>query len=89
MMTAQLLTQCLLAADAQRIRQSRVFINTVLDLTQCVETFKTVVLPMYKIPNHSGQSGFSDWLVLDLVFRVVGDVHLTRRACGVFVHPTL
>jgi hypothetical protein len=37
MMTAQLLTRCLLAVDAQRIRQSRVFINTVLDITQHVE----------------------------------------------------
>jgi hypothetical protein len=37
MATAQLLTRCLLTADAQRIRQSRVFINTVLDLTQRVE----------------------------------------------------
>jgi hypothetical protein len=37
MMTVQLLARCPLVADAQRIRQGRVFINTVLDLTQYVE----------------------------------------------------
>jgi hypothetical protein len=37
MTTVQLLTQYSLVADAKHIRQSRVFINTVLDLTQCVE----------------------------------------------------
>jgi hypothetical protein len=37
MMIAQLLTRCLLVVDTQHIGQSRVFINIVLDLTQCVE----------------------------------------------------
>jgi hypothetical protein len=37
MTTVQLLTQYSLVANAKHIRQSRVFVNTVLDLTQCVE----------------------------------------------------
>jgi hypothetical protein len=37
MTTAQLLIRYLLTTDAQRIPQSRVFNNTVLELTQCVK----------------------------------------------------
>jgi hypothetical protein len=49
----------------------------------------SIMLPRYEIPNHSGQLGFFDWLAPDLVLRGLCGVYLTRKACRVFVHPTL
>jgi hypothetical protein len=36
-----------------------------------------------------GQLGFFDRLAPDLVFRVIGGMRLTHRACGIFVHQYL
>jgi hypothetical protein len=43
----------------------------------------------FKVPDRSGHSSFHDRVVPDLVLRIVGVMHLARRAFKAFTHLAL